>query len=131
MTAQTQSIKRKLSLLQLAEELGNVAKAAQIMGFHRDTFYEVRKAFQSGGVAALVEQRRGTRSPHPNRVSPEVEAAVLDHCLKYPTHGAARVANDLRLEGVNVSPSGVRGVWLRADLETRYKRLMRLEMTAR
>ncbi|MFO6421784.1 helix-turn-helix domain-containing protein, partial [Hylemonella sp. W303a] len=131
MTAQTQSIKRKLSLLQLAEELGNVAKAAQIMGFHRDTFYEVRKAFQSGGVAALVEQRRGTRNPHPNRVSPEVEAAVLDHCLKYPTHGAARVANDLRLEGVNVSPSGVRGVWLRADLETRYKRLMRLEMTAR
>lgn len=131
MTAQTQSIKRKLSLLQLAEELGNVAKAAQIMGFHRDTFYEVRKAFQSGGVAALVEQRRGTRNPHPNRVSPEVEAAVLAHCLKYPTHGAARVANDLRLEGVNVSPSGVRGVWLRADLETRYKRLMRLEMTAR
>lgn len=131
MTAQAQSIKRKLSLLQLAEELGNVAKAAQIMGFHRDTFYEVRKAFQSGGVAALVEQRRGARGPHPNRVSEEVEAAVLDYCLKHPTYGAARVANDLRLEGANVSPSGVRGVWLRADLETRYKRLMRLEMTAR
>lgn len=65
MTAQAQSIKRKLSLLQLAEELGNVAKAAQIMGFHRDTFYEVRKAFQSGGVAALVEQRRGARGPIP------------------------------------------------------------------
>ena len=56
MTALSQSIKRKLSLLQLAEELGNVAKAAKIMGFHRDTFYEVRKAFQSGGVVAPMER---------------------------------------------------------------------------
>jgi transposase InsO family protein len=37
------------------------------------------------------------------------------------------VANQLRLEGITVSPSGVRGVWLRHDLETRLKRLLRLE----
>jgi hypothetical protein len=35
------------------------------MGYHRDTFYEVRRAFQMGGVAALVENRRGARGPHP------------------------------------------------------------------
>lgn len=46
MTAKTESTKRKLSLLQLAEELGNVSKACKIMGYHRDTFYEVRRAFQ-------------------------------------------------------------------------------------
>jgi len=49
-TALSQSTKRKFSLLQLAEELGNVAKACKIMGYHRDTFYEVRRAFQVGGV---------------------------------------------------------------------------------
>ena len=131
MTALTASIKRKLSLLQLAEELGNVAKAAKIMGFHRDTFYEVRRAFQAGGVAALVEDKRGPRHPHPNRVSPEIESRVLAYCLQFPTRGATRVANDLRLDGHNVSASGVRGVWLRHDLETRYKRLLRLEVEAR
>jgi transposase InsO family protein len=131
MTALSQSIKRKLSLLQLAEELGNVAKAAKIMGFHRDTFYEVRKAFQSGGVAALVEQRRGPRNPHPNRVAAEVEEKILDYALAKPSHGAQRVANELRLQGVSVSSSGVRGVWSRHDIETRYKRLMRLEAHAR
>ena len=41
MPAITESTKRKLSLLQLAEELGNVSKACRIMGYHRDTFYEV------------------------------------------------------------------------------------------
>jgi len=118
-TAKTESIKRKLSLLQLAEELGNVSKACEIMGYHRDTFYEVRRAFQVGGVAALVEQRRGPRNPHPNRVAPQVEEAILALSLESPTYGAQRVANELRLRDINVSPTGVRGVWLRHDLETR------------
>lgn len=130
MTALSQSIKRKLSLLQLAEELGNVSKACKVMGYHRDTFYEVRRAFQVGGVTALVEEKRGPRLPHPNRVAPEVEQRILDYALTYPTHGAQRVSNELRMAGTEVGPSGVRGVWLRHGLETRYQRLMRLEQHA-
>ena len=61
MTAATQSTRRKLSLLQLAEERNNVSKACKIMGYHGHTFYEVKRAFQMGGVAGLVEQRRGPR----------------------------------------------------------------------
>src|SRR5262245_41276763 len=106
-------------------------RPAASWGFHRDTFYEVRRAFQTGGVAALVESRRGARAPHPNRIAPEIEARVLDYCLHRPTRGAQRVSNELRLAGVEVSPSGVRGAWLRHDLETRYKRLMRLERESR
>ena len=130
MTAVSESIKRKLSLLQLAEELGNISKAADLMGYHRDTFYEVRRAFQVGGVAALVEEKRGPRNPHPNRVAAEVEEQILALSLERPTYGAQRIANELRLRDFQVSPSGVRGVWLRHDLETRYKRLMRLEREA-
>jgi transposase InsO family protein len=131
MTALSQSTKRKLSLLQLAEELGNVAKACKIMGYHRDTFYEVRRAFQVGGVSSLIEHKRGPRNAHPNRVAADIEQRILNYCLERPTHGAERVANELRLQGVSVSSGGVRGVWLRHDLETRYKRLMRLETAAR
>ena len=130
MTATTESTKRKLSLLQLAEELGNVSKACQIIGYHRDTFYEVRRAFQVGGVAALVEQKRGPKSPHPNRVAPEIEEQILALCLERPTYGAQRIANELRLQNVDVSPSGVRGVWLRHELATRHQRLLRLETHA-
>jgi transposase InsO family protein len=97
------------------------------MGYHRDTFYEVRRAFQVGGVAALVEQKRGPQAPHPHRVEPEVEERILAYALDHPTHGQQRVANELRLQGVQVSPTGVRSVWLRHSLETRHKRLLRLE----
>ena len=131
MSASSQRTKRKLSLLQLAEELGNVSKACQIMGYHRDSFYEIKRAFQTGGVAALVEQRRGPRGPHPNRVSPEVEQIILDFCLAHPTKGSQFVANQLRLQGVEVSQSGVRGVWQRHDLLRRHQRLLRLEAAAR
>ena len=93
MTASQQITKRKLSLLQLAEELGNVSRACQLMGYHRDSFYEIKRAFQTAGVAGLVEQKRGPRGPHPNRVSPEVETAILDFCLKHPTKGSQFVAN--------------------------------------
>jgi ACT domain-containing protein len=34
-----QIIKHKVGLLNLAEELGNVSKACQVMGLSRDTFY--------------------------------------------------------------------------------------------
>jgi len=131
MTATGQSTRRKLSLLQLAEELGNVSKACKIMGYHRDTFYEVKRAFQVGGVATLVEQKRGPRNPHPNRVAPDIEQRILDFSLQQPTRGPQYVANQLRLDNVNVSAGGVRGVWLRHDIETRHKRLMRLERHAR
>ena len=39
-------------------ELDNVSKACAIMGYHRDSFYEIKRAFQMGGTAALVESRR-------------------------------------------------------------------------
>ena len=41
--------------------------------------------------------------------------------------GPVRVAQELVLQGVQVSSGGVRGVWSRHDLLTRDKRLLRLE----
>lgn len=70
---------------------------------------------------------RGPRNPHPNRVPEEVGEKILALSLEKPTYGCTRIANGLRLQGVNVSASGVRGVWLRHELETRHKRLLRLE----
>ena len=96
----TGSTKRKLSLLQLAEELGNVSKACKIMGDHRDTFCEVRRAFQIDGVAAIVEKKRGPKHPHPNRVPAGTEEKILALCLEQPTYGAQRIATELRRQNV-------------------------------
>ena len=125
-----ESAKCKLLLFQLVEELGSVSQACHIMGYHRDTFYKVRRAFKVGGIAALVEKKRGPKGPSPNRVAPEIEQQILALCLEYPTWSAPRIAGELRLKGVGVSPSGVYRVWLRNNLAHRHQRLLRLEKEA-
>lgn len=56
MTASEQITKRKFSLLQLAEELGNVSKACQLMGYHRDSFYEIKRIYQSATVEEAEQE---------------------------------------------------------------------------
>ena len=75
----------------------------------------------------MVDKVKGPKNPHPNRVSSEIEAAILDHALAHPTHGPMRVAHELALRGLQVSSGGVRGVWSRHDLLTKHERLLRLE----
>ena len=74
-------IKHKVSLLNLAEELGNVSKACQMMGLSRDTFYRYKAAVEEGGVEALLEKDR--RRPNlKNRTDQRTEAAVLAYALR-------------------------------------------------
>jgi hypothetical protein len=120
--------RRKLNLLELAQELDNVSKACLIMGYSRQQFYEIRRNFQTYGAEGLLDKIPGAKGPHPNRVSEEVEKAILDYSLMHPTKGCLSVAQQLNLQGVNVSSGGARGVWLRNKLETRHQRLMRLEV---
>ncbi|MFB2962347.1 IS481 family transposase, partial [Aeromonas jandaei] len=49
----------------------------------------------------------------------------------YQTHGPLRVAQELALQGINVSAGGVCGVWQRHDLLSQHDRLLRLEKTHR
>lgn len=119
-------IRHKVGLLNLAEELGNVSQACKIMGLSRDTFYRYRDAVESGGVEALLEKSR--RHPNlKNRVDAVTENAVVEYATVQPAHGQVRTSNELRKAGIFVSPSGVRSIWLRHDLNSFKLRLKALE----
>lgn len=119
-------VKHKLGLLNLADELSNVSQACKIMGVSRDTFYRYRDAKEHGGVNALLERNR--RVPNlKNRVDDGTEQAVIEHAIEFPAHGQLRVSNELRKQGVFVSPSGVRSIWLRHGLANFKHRLKALE----
>jgi transposase InsO family protein len=62
-----------------------------------------------------------------NRVEEHVEKAVVDFAIEKPAYGQLRTSNELKKNGVYVSPGGVRSIWLRHDLETFKKRLKALE----
>lgn len=129
MTTKKKVARRKLSLLELAAEMKNVSRACRIMGYSRQQFYEIRRNYQTYGAKGLVDRLPGPKGPHPNRVSEEIEKAILQHSLECPSHGCMRVAEELGLKGIQVSSGGVRGVWSRHNLLTRHERLLRLEKT--
>lgn len=119
-------IRNKLGLLNLAQELGNVSKACQVMGMSRDTFYRYKSAVEEGGVEALMDQCR--RQPNrKNRVDEIIENAVIQMAFDNPALGQVRVSNELRAQGLSISPGGVRSVWMRHQLETMKKRLVFVE----
>ncbi len=125
-SVQQNIIKHKIGLLNLAAELGNVSRACKVMGYSRDTFYRYQAAVETGGVEALIDANR--RKPNiKNRVEEATEAAVSAFALEQPAFGQVRVSNELRKRGIFVSPSGVRSVWLRQNLESFKKRLSALE----
>lgn len=110
MTTEKKVARRKLSLLELAADLGDVSKACRVMGYSRQQFYEIRRNFQTYGAEGLIDRLPGARGPHPNRVAAEVEQTILDHALAHPCHGPMRGAQELVLRSVQVSSGGVRGL---------------------
>lgn len=75
---------------------------------------------------ALINRSR--RAPNlKNRTDDATEQTVIDYAIAFPAHGQHRTSSELRKQGVFISGSGIRSVWLRHNLENSKKRLKALE----
>lgn len=129
MTQQQYIIRRKLNIIDLAEQLGNISDACRRLGVSRQHYYDIKTALEEEGVEGLLEKARNKPRLN-NRVAPAIEERVLSYSLEFPAHGQARTSNELKKEGIIVSPGGIRSIWLRHGLEKRALRLKRLEKWA-
>ncbi|KAA6334153.1 hypothetical protein EZS27_017509 [termite gut metagenome] len=93
-------------MLGLAEELGNVSLACKYLGYCRDTFYRYKELFAEGGEEALGEMSR--KKPNvKNRIEQEIEKRVVSFAIEHSAFGQTRASNELKKEGVFISPSVV------------------------
>jgi len=120
-------IQKKLDVLELAEQLGNVSEASRISGVSRDTIYRHRRQIKEGGLQALKKQVRPDHI-HGNRTDQQIADTVVEFSLENPHLGQVQVANHLKKHyAIDLSSSGVRYVWLRENMQTTALRLKRKE----
>ncbi len=126
MNAESKLARQRLSVLQLAEALGNVAEACRRRGISRTQFYEHKRRFQTHGIEGLKDLPPIARS-HPNTTPPEVVEEIKKLALKHPSYGCNRLEALLKAAGHSVSYVVIQKILNRNGLGTRYDRWLALE----
>jgi transposase InsO family protein len=117
---------RRLTVLELAERLGNVAEACRRGGIDRTSFYDWKRRFQTHGLDGLRDLPPIAKS-HPMTTPPEVVARLEELALAHPAYGCNRIEALLALEGRRVSAITVQKILNDKGLGTRHERWLALE----
>lgn len=120
---------QRLSVLQLAEMLGNVSEACRQRGVSRTQFYEYKRRFQTHGMQGLKDLPPIHKS-HPFTTPPETVDRILALSLAHPTWGCNRLSDHMKLEGLLVSSPTIQSILIKQGLGSRYERLLKLEARA-
>ena len=126
MDAQEKLACQRLSLLRLAEELGNVSEACRRRGVSRTQFYEHKRRFEARGLEGLKDLPPIHKS-HPLTTPPEVEEHIIALSREHPSWGCTRLSNRLKLEGISISSPTVQRILIKHGLGTRRDRRLRLK----
>ena len=129
MNAETKIAHQRLSLLELAQNLGDVAEACRQRDVSRTQFYEYKRRFQTHGLAGLKDLPPIHHS-HPQTTPVEVVDKLLALSIDSPTRGCNWLHDRLQLEGISVSAPTIQGILNKHSMGSRYDRLLKLEARA-
>ena len=118
--------RKRLSVLEMSEALGNISEACRRGGMDRTSFYEWKRRFQTHGLEGLKDLPPIPKS-QPNTTTPETEAKILEASLVHPSWGCVKLSDYLKLQGVSVSSPTIQKILIRNGMGSVYDRWMRLE----
>jgi transposase InsO family protein len=115
---------RRVRLLSLAEELGNVSAACRQMGVSRTRYYEWRKIVAAFGLEALLPKQR-RRPQLPNATPTHIVEDVLTLAVIEPTLGCLQYADRLGERGYTIGKTTVQKLLVDHGLGRRTQRVAR------
>ena len=129
MEAEKKLIKQRLSVLQLAEALGNASEACRRRNISRTQFYEYKRRFQTHGIEGLRDLPPIAKS-HPHTTPKETVEKIKTLALRHPSYGCNRLESLLKADGVSISYVTIQKILDKHNLGTRYDRWLALEKEA-
>ena len=120
---------KRLTVLELAETLGNITKACRQMGMDRTSFYEWKKRFKAQGIEGLKDLPPIHES-HPQTTPDHIVEKIKRLAKKHPSKGCGYISHLLNLEGNYVSKVTVQEILNKNGLGSRYDRWLELERQA-
>ena len=124
--AATKLAHARLSVLELARELGNVAETCRQRGLDRTSFYEWKRRFQTQGFEGLKDLPPIHKS-HPQTTPAAVVERIKALAHAHPSYGCNRLVAMLALEGTRVSAITIQKILNDSGLGTRVDRWLALE----
>lgn len=126
MNAEEKVARQRLSVLQLAELLGNVSGACRQRGMTRTQFYEYKRRFELQGLEGLKDLPP-IHKTHPQTTPPETVERILALSLEHPAWGCVRLSEHLKLDGTSVSSPTIQSILIKHQMGSKFERLLRLE----
>jgi len=120
-------IQKKIDVLELAKKY-SISKAARMTGVSRDTIYRHKRLLKEQGPEGLRNKPIRKDIHHKNRHAIDTEEAVVNFSLDNPHLGQAQVSAQVRqIYKLEISPSGIRNIWMRENLNTIAQRIHRAQ----
>jgi transposase InsO family protein len=126
MSPEDKIARQRLSVLELAERLGNVSEACRRRGMDRTQFYEYKRRFQTHGLEGLKDLPPIHKS-HPFTTAPENVERILELSLMHPAWGCVRLSSELKLQDISVSSPTIQNILIKHGMGSKYERLLKLE----
>lgn len=113
--------KGRYNIIKYALKTNNVSKTCQLFGISRTIYYRWYNKYKSHGMEGLG--RKVNKKPNmPNKVTKEIEEAILNHVNKYPEDGPRRIYYELKSGGYTVGHTGIYNVLKRNGLNKKAER---------
>lgn len=120
---------RRVRLLELADELGNVSRACRQLGISRTRYYQWRKIADAYGLEALMPKDR-RRPQHDHETPTHVVADLLTIAVVEPTLGCRQFADRLEELGFRIGKTTVQRILVDHGLGRRRQRIARAAVLA-
>jgi len=122
----TSTVEKRMKVIRLAEELGNVSEACRICNMNRSSFYSWKRRYDEYGFDGL-NNLPSTPKSNPRTTPGQVAKRIVEISLEHPQWGCIRVAQQLQTEGTAISSPTVQKILIKNQIATIKDRWCRLE----